>query len=82
MTLRQFGSTEEAIRTLREKEGCLIYASDLNPESMDVRNLNWDVDIEPDSNNDEPNQRTICVVMGNEERGISHEMRKLADETL
>lgn len=81
MTLRQFGSTEEAIRTLREEEGFLIYASDLNPESMDIRNLNWDVDIKSDTTDDESKQRPICVVMGNEERGISDEMRKLADET-
>ena len=79
MTLRQFGSTEDAIKTLREEEGCLIYASDLNPESMDVRNLNWDV---VNNSSNEPKQdRPICVVMGNEERGISKEMRKLADET-
>lgn len=81
MTLRQFGSTEEAIRVLREEEGCLIYASDLNPASMDVRNLNWDVDIEQVSSNDDYIQRPICVVMGNEDRGISAKMRELADET-
>ena len=87
MTLRQFGSTEEAIKTLREEEGCLIYASDLNPSSMDVRNLNWDVDFETDTldtSNDvsvSSKQRPICVVMGNEDRGISNEMRELADET-
>jgi tRNA C32,U32 (ribose-2'-O)-methylase TrmJ len=81
MTLRQFGSIEEAIKVLREEEGCLIYASDLNPASMDVRKLNWDVDFEQDKNNDESTQRPICVVMGNEDRGISDKMRELADET-
>ena len=45
-----------------------IYASDLNPNSKDVREIDWDVG-------------PICVVMGNEERGISEEMRSLADET-
>lgn len=80
MTLRQFGSTEEAIKTLREEEDCLIYASDLNPESMDVRDLNWDV--ANNWSNAKPKQdRPICVVMGNEERGISDKMRNLADET-
>ena len=85
MTLRQFGSTEEAIKTLREEEGCLIYASDLNPSSMDVRNLNWDVNFETETNTNSVNvsskQRPICVVMGNEDRGISDKMRELADET-
>jgi tRNA C32,U32 (ribose-2'-O)-methylase TrmJ len=87
MTLRQFGSIEEAIQVLREEEGCLIYASDLNPASKDVRDLKWDVDYEPSdsgaqSNNDNQSiQRPICVVMGNEDRGISNKMRELADET-
>lgn len=82
MTLRQFGSTEEAIKTLREEEGCLIYASDLNPQSIDVRNLMWDVDVDLDGTSiGQSKQRPICVVMGNEERGISSEMRELADET-
>eukprot|EP00804_Cyclotella_cryptica_P009149 CCRYP_003248-RA/>CCRYP_003248-RA protein AED:0.03 eAED:0.03 QI:103/0.66/0.75/1/0.66/0.5/4/3261/415 len=83
MTLRQFGSTEEAISILRDQEGCLIYASDLNPDSMDVRDLNWDVDLDHDGLEDDDNvninnnnvertkQRPICIVMGNEERGIS-----------
>ncbi|KAL7515872.1 hypothetical protein ACHAWX_000945 [Stephanocyclus meneghinianus] len=93
MTLRQFGSTEEAISVLRDQEKCLIYASDLNPESMDVRDLKWDVnydlkdDVDNIHNNDnnnnalKANQRPICIVMGNEERGISDKMRRLADGT-
>lgn len=90
MSIRQFGSLEEAVRYLREEEGCLIYASDLNPNAKDVRDLVWDVDYE---NKEEQlgdgqtevkthkRQRPICIVMGNEDRGISDEMRQLADET-
>ena len=97
MTIRQFGSITEAITCLREEEGCLIYASDLNPNAKDVRDLIWDVDFDSgvvgseniDNNDDDGvgnsrkncDQRPICIVMGNEERGISDEMRTLADET-
>ena len=86
MTIRQFSSLAEAIKTLKEEEGCLIYASDLNPTAKDVRDLTWDVDYDADgdgsTSNDEPkDQRPICIVMGNEEKGISDEMRELADET-
>ena len=56
------------MKEIREKQGYKIYASDLNPNSKDVRDIDWD---------DGP----ICVVMGNEERGITDEMRSLADET-
>lgn len=98
MSIRQFGSLEDAVRHLREEEGCLIYASDLNPSAKDVRDLVWDVDFDDDDVVDEESQgngltddvedgkkhkkqRPICIVMGNEDRGISDEMRELADET-
>lgn len=122
MTIRQFGSLDEAVKHLREEEGCLIYASDLNPTAKDVRDLTWDVDfddgdaapledsstsaaagghseghythfIDDDEERGEGydptdgidgarvQQRPICIVMGNEDRGISPEMRELADET-
>ena len=88
MTLRQFGSIDEAVKYLREEEGCLIYAADLNPTAKDVRDLTWDVDFDNDSgsvdgmdDDNEKDQRPICIVMGNEERGISDKMRELADET-
>ncbi len=98
MTVRQFGSSDEAVRTLREEEGCLVYASDLNPNARDVRDLTWDVDFDgggggggggggDDGGGGEGGgaakggHRPICIVMGNEERGISDEMRELADQT-
>ena len=40
----------------------------MNPNSKDVREIDWDAG-------------PICVVMGNEDKGISDEMRNLADET-
>ena len=97
MSIRQFGSLEDAVRHLREEEGCLIYASDLNPSAKDVRDLVWDIDfddnivVDKESQGDDitnggdgkkqTKQRPICIVMGNEDRGISDEMRELADET-
>jgi len=79
MTIRQFGGIGEAVRRLREEEGCLIYASDLNPAAKDVRDLTWDVDFGDGS--DVGGTRPVCIVMGNEDRGISDEMRELADAT-
>jgi len=99
MSIRQFGSLEDAVRHLREEEGCLIYASDLNPSAKDVRDLVWDVDFDDDNDvvvdgeltgdgvtdgedgKMHKKQRPICIVMGNEDRGISDDMRELADET-
>lgn len=69
LTLTNHQTTEEAIKQVRS-QGFKIYASDLNPNSKDVRDIDWDADDQP-----------ICIVMGNEDRGISQEMRELADET-
>lgn len=68
LSLRNHASTSEAIREIRDKQGYKIYASDLSPSSVDVRDIDW-------------NSGPICVVMGNEESGISEEMRSLADKT-
>lgn len=69
LTLTNHQTTKEAIEQVRG-QGFKIYASDLNPNSKDVRDIDWDADDRP-----------ICIVMGNEDRGISQEMRELADET-
>ena len=69
LTLTNHHTTKEAIKQVRD-QGFKIYASDLNPNSKDVRDIDWDADDRP-----------ICIVMGNEDRGISQEMRELADET-
>jgi tRNA C32,U32 (ribose-2'-O)-methylase TrmJ len=67
LSLRNHPTTADAIKEIKE-HGYKIYASDLNPNSKDVRDINWD---------DGP----YCIVMGNEDKGISEEMRNLADET-
>lgn len=68
LSLKNHASTADAIHHIRDNQGYKIYASDLSPTSQDVRDIDWD---------DGP----ICVVMGNEEKGISEEMRSLADKT-
>jgi len=68
LTLTNHATAEEAIKQIKEEQGYTIYASDLNPNSKDVREIDWDAG-------------PICVVMGNEDQGISQEMRDMADET-
>ena len=70
LTLTNHATTKEAIEEIRDVQGYRILASDLNPNSKDVRDIDWDADDRP-----------VCIVMGNEEYGISDEMRELADET-
>ena len=67
LTLRNHPSTSEAVSKMKQ-QGYLVYASDLSADSKDVRDIDWDAG-------------PICVVMGNEDRGISDEMRELADAT-
>jgi len=67
LTLSSHPSTAEAMSKIRAA-GFKIYASDLSSNSVDVRDLDWDAG-------------PVCVVMGNEETGISKEMRSAADAT-
>jgi tRNA (guanosine-2'-O-)-methyltransferase len=67
LTLNNYASTVEAVQKVKD-QGYLVYASDLSPDSKDVREIDW-------------NAGPICIVMGNEDRGISEEMRSLADAT-
>ena len=71
LTLRNHNSADAAVQKLRS-EGYKIYASDLNPNSKDIRDIDWNADDD---------DRPICIVMGNENIGISEEMRELVDET-
>ena len=68
LTLRNHLSTADAVAAIKA-QGYQIWATDLNPDSVDVRELDWDA------------AGPVCVVMGNEERGISDEMRRLVDKT-
>ena len=67
LSLKNHATTSEALQEIRN-QGYKIYASDLNPKSKDIRDVNWDAG-------------PVCVVMGNEESGISDEIRNAADET-
>eukprot|EP00521_Asterionellopsis_glacialis_P017617 CAMPEP_0195297292 /NCGR_PEP_ID=MMETSP0707-20130614/21232_1 /TAXON_ID=33640 /ORGANISM="Asterionellopsis glacialis, Strain CCMP134" /LENGTH=397 /DNA_ID=CAMNT_0040359071 /DNA_START=42 /DNA_END=1232 /DNA_ORIENTATION=+ len=69
LTLRNYLSTDNAVTDLKQK-GYRILASDLNPNSKDIRDLDWTSDDRP-----------ICIVMGNEGNGITEQMRSMADET-
>jgi tRNA (guanosine-2'-O-)-methyltransferase len=73
LSVANHGSTVSAIKKLREEQNCRIYASDLNPNSKDIRTIDW--------NAAEHAHQPICIVMGNENDGISEEMRELVDET-
>merc|ERR1712238_558067 len=41
LTLTNHPSTEAAVQQLR-RDGYVIYASDLNPKSIDIRDVEWD----------------------------------------
>ena len=88
LTLTNHPTTYDAIQTIRHLQGYKIYASDLNPNSQDIRNIQWnDTDNNNENNTNAKSinfgnsDRPICIVMGNEDRGISDEMRELVDET-
>jgi tRNA(Leu) C34 or U34 (ribose-2'-O)-methylase TrmL len=71
LTLRNHASVGEAVATIRQQQPSVrVFASDVNPNARDIREIDWDAHDGP-----------ICIVMGNEELGISSEMRALADET-
>lgn len=69
LTIRNHLSTETALERIK-KDGYHIICTDVNPESKDVRDIDWDA-----------SGKKVCVVMGNEQRGISDAVKKLADES-
>ena len=96
LTIHHYVSAEEAIRTLRDDHNCRILASDLNPSSIDIRDIDWGRvggEIHPNgdkensgaqsqqTNDDDNDDRPLCIVMGNELRGISDTMRDMVDAT-
>jgi tRNA (guanosine-2'-O-)-methyltransferase len=72
LSLRNHACTSDAVAWLRSahRGGCQIYVSDLSDRSADVREMDWHKIAA---------QGPICIVMGNEEVGISDEMRAAAD---
>lgn len=86
LTLTNYGSTTEALRVLKQELNCRIYASDVNANSKDIRDIDWsggDLDGSTSSSggDDLDDNRPICIVMGNEKSGISDELREHADAT-
>lgn len=76
LSLRNHASTADAIAWLRSHGNFYILASDLSDRSKDIRQINWQ-----EADMISPDDRPICIVMGNEESGISDEMRAAADGT-
>jgi tRNA (guanosine-2'-O-)-methyltransferase len=73
MTLQQYIIQQDATLTstlqkYKQQHNCRIYASCLSPDAKDIRDIEW------------PTNESICIVMGNEERGITTEMKDAADE--
>lgn len=69
LTLNNHLSTRHALQQLKD-EGYQIYCTDVNSESKDIRDVDWD-----------GSGKKICIVMGNEQSGISDEVREIADES-
>jgi tRNA C32,U32 (ribose-2'-O)-methylase TrmJ len=82
LSVTNYETTEEAIRTMKEQYNCRIYASDLSPAAMDIRKIDW---TRPGKKDESLSQnlghQPICIVMGNEDIGISDTMRSLVDAT-
>jgi tRNA (guanosine-2'-O-)-methyltransferase len=69
LTLKNHLNTESALQNIK-REGYHILATDVNPLSKDIRQVDWDA----------PGKK-ICIVMGNEEYGISQSVKDMVDET-
>eukprot|EP00638_Chattonella_subsalsa_P002276 CAMPEP_0117755240 /NCGR_PEP_ID=MMETSP0947-20121206/13330_1 /TAXON_ID=44440 /ORGANISM="Chattonella subsalsa, Strain CCMP2191" /LENGTH=262 /DNA_ID=CAMNT_0005574529 /DNA_START=177 /DNA_END=963 /DNA_ORIENTATION=- len=66
LTLREHASTQSCVKKLKE-EGYRVLASDLQLDTKPVGDFDW--------------SEKTAIVIGNEERGITEEMRQLCDET-
>lgn len=69
LTMRNHLNTEFALESIK-REDYHIICTDVNPSSKDVRDVDWDA-----------SGKKICVVMGNEQRGISDAVKDMADES-
>jgi tRNA (guanosine-2'-O-)-methyltransferase len=67
VTLRRFEAAAALVQTLRS-EGVRIYATNLDPDSVDYREVDW--------------TQPSAVVFGNEHRGCSQEVIDLADASV
>jgi tRNA G18 (ribose-2'-O)-methylase SpoU len=90
LTLRTHGTVAAALHAIRATEpDCRFYAADLHPTAVDIRTIAWTAEAADDddhrhttssgntheNNKDDSTNKPICIVMGNEESGISDEMR-------
>lgn len=69
LTMRNHLNTEFALKSIK-REDYHIICTDVNPSSKDVRDVDWDA-----------SGKKVCVVMGNEQRGISDSVKEMADES-
>lgn len=69
LTLKNHLSTRHALQHLKD-QGYHIACTDVNPESKDIRDIDWDA-----------SGKKVCIVMGNEQYGISDEVKSMADES-
>lgn len=69
LSLKNHLSTRHALEQIRD-EGYHILCTDVNPNSKDIRDVDWDM-----------SNKKICIVMGNEQYGISDDVKELADES-
>ena len=67
LTLKNHLNTRNALQQLKD-EGYQIFCTDVNPESKDVRDVDWDA-----------SGKKVCIVMGNEQSGISDDVKEMAD---
>ena len=67
LSIRKFQDAPSMVRTLKG-EGVRIYATNLDPDSLDYREVDW--------------TRPSAVVFGNEHRGCSQEVIDLADASV
>ena len=69
LTLKNHVTTKAAMDQLKEN-GYHIVCTDVNPESKDIRDVDWSA-----------SGKKICIVMGNEQEGISDDVKTMADES-
>jgi tRNA(Leu) C34 or U34 (ribose-2'-O)-methylase TrmL len=81
LTVTNYETTEEAVRTMKEQYNCRIYASDLSSSAVDIRSMEWTPSAITDATGESSESQPICIVMGNEDLGISDTMRALVDAT-
>jgi tRNA (guanosine-2'-O-)-methyltransferase len=75
LTLEQYDDTASCIESLK-KQGYTIFATDIHSGSISLNDIQW-------SHSDHENTKTgkVAFVMGNELKGISNEMKNLADRS-